>query len=117
MIRVSGVVWFTNLDIIKRHEDLTLYKKYNPKDYPKYDNYDAINIDKTNDIPIDYKGVMGVPITFLNKYNPNQFEILVYLKVGYGLKSKKFYDEFKETRQDGSLTGGSGKKRQSCFER
>ena len=71
----------------------------------------AINIDKTNDIPIDYKGVMGVPITFLNKYNPNQFEILgLSQKVGYGLKSKKFYDEFKETRQDGSLTGSSGKK-------
>ncbi len=76
MIRVSGVVWFTNLDIDKRHEDLILYKTYNPEDYPKYDNYDAINVDKTSDIPCDYDGVMGVPITFLYKYNPLQFEIV-----------------------------------------
>ena len=111
MIRVSGVVWFTNLDIKIRHEDITLYKKYNSSDYPKYDNYDAINVDKTNDIPVDYKGVMGVPITFLNKYNPDQFEILgLSQKVGYGLKSHTFYDDYKETRQDGSLTGSSGKK-------
>ena len=111
MIRVSGVVWFTNLDIKIRHEDITLYKKYNPTDYPKYDNYNAINVDKTNDIPVDYKGVMGVPITFLNKYNPDQFEILgLSQKVGYGLKSHTFYDDYKETRQDGSLTGSSGKK-------
>ena len=76
MIRVSGVTWFTNLDISKRHEDLILYKKYNPKEYPKYDNYDAINVDKTKDIPIDYDGEIGVPITFMDKYNPEQFEIL-----------------------------------------
>ena len=76
MIRVSGVNWFTNLEIQKRHEDLILYKTYNPEDYPKYENYDAINVDKTNDIPIDYDGVMGVPITFMDKYNPNQFEII-----------------------------------------
>ncbi len=68
--------WFTNLDISKRHEELILYKNYNPQDYPKYDNYDAINVDKTNDIPCDYYGIMGVPITFLDKYNPDQFEIL-----------------------------------------
>lgn len=80
MIRVSGVVWFTNLDIDKRHEDLILYKTYNPEDYPKYDNYDAINVDKTSDIPCDYDGVMGVPITFLDKYNPNQFEIVAFRK-------------------------------------
>ena len=76
MIRVSGVVWFTNIDISKRHEDLILYKKYNAKEYPKFDNYDAINVNKTSDIPIDYKGAMGVPITFLNKYSPEQFEII-----------------------------------------
>jgi len=76
MIRVSGVVWFANLDINKRHEDLILYKKYTPEEYPKYDNYDAINVNKTKDIPMDFKGVMGVPITFLDKYNPDQFEIL-----------------------------------------
>jgi hypothetical protein len=76
MIRVSGVHWFTNLEIDKRHEDIILYKHYSPEEYPKYDNYDAINVDKTKDIPMDYKGLMGVPITFLDKYNPEQFEII-----------------------------------------
>ncbi len=76
MIRVSGVQWFTNLDISKRHESLVLYKTYDPAQYPTYDNYDAIEVGKTVDIPYDYPGVMGVPITFLNKYNPDQFEIL-----------------------------------------
>ena len=78
MIRVSGVMWLTNLDIKKRHEDLILYKKYygNESEYPKYDNFDAINVDKTKDIPLDYKGAMGVPITFMDKYNPDQFEII-----------------------------------------
>ena len=76
MIRVSGVVWFTNLDIKKRHEELVLYKRYTQEEYPKYDNYDAINVDKTVEIPYDYKGVMGVPITFIDKFNPDQFEIL-----------------------------------------
>jgi hypothetical protein len=75
MIRVSGVTWFTNLDINKRHEDLILYKNYTPEEYPTYDNYDAINVDKTKDIPMDYAGSIGVPITFLDKYNPDQFEI------------------------------------------
>ena len=75
-IRVSGVMWFTNLDIKKRHEILDLYKKYIPEQYPKYENYNAINVDKTADIPEDYFGIMGVPITFLDKYNPDQFEIL-----------------------------------------
>lgn len=78
MIRVSGVTWFTNIEIQKRHEDLILYKtcKGNEKEYPKYDNYDAINVDKTKDIPMDYAEAMGVPITFLDKYSPEQFEIL-----------------------------------------
>lgn len=76
MIRVSGVHWFTNLDISKRHEDLILYKTYNEEEYPKYENFDAINVNKTKDIPVDYKGYMGVPITFLDKYNPDQFEII-----------------------------------------
>ena len=69
-IRVKGVRWFTNLDYNERHEDLILYKTYTPEDYPKYDNYDAINVDKTKEIPMDYQGAMGVPITFLDKYNP-----------------------------------------------
>ncbi len=77
-IRVKGVRWFTNLDYQERHEDLILYKTYygNEVEYPKYDNYDAINVDNTKDIPIDYDGIMGVPVTFMDKYNPDQFEIL-----------------------------------------
>lgn len=76
MIRVSGVVWFTNIPIEKRNEELLLYKIYNPEEYPNYDNYDGINVNKTSDIPCDYYGVMGVPITFLDKYCPEQFEII-----------------------------------------
>ncbi len=75
-VRVRGPRWFTNLDYKERHDELVLYKRYNPEDYPKYDNYDAINVDKTKDIPCDYDGVMGVPITFLDKYCPEQFEII-----------------------------------------
>lgn len=76
MIRVSGVVWYTNLEIEKRHENLILVSNYSPEEYPHYDNYDAINVNKTADIPCDYEGIMGVPITFLDKYNPEQFEII-----------------------------------------
>lgn len=75
-IRVKGVRWYTNLDIKQRHEELILVKRYNEQDYPKYDNYDAINVDKTLDIPCDYRGIMGVPITFMDKYCPEQFEII-----------------------------------------
>ena len=75
-IRVKGVRWFTNLEHSKRNEELPLFKHYNPEEYPKYDEYDAIDVNKTADIPCDYDGVMGVPITFLDKYNPNQFEII-----------------------------------------
>ncbi len=80
MIRVSGVVWYTNLDIVKRHYPLDLYKTYSPEEYPKYDNYDAIEVGKTADIPMDYDGVMGVPISFLDKYCPEQFEIVKFRK-------------------------------------
>lgn len=73
---MGSVVWFTNLDTKKRHENLILYKPYISKNYPEYDNYNAINVDKVSDIPKDYKGVVGVPITFLDKYNPEQFEII-----------------------------------------
>ena len=81
-IRVKGVRWFTNLDYEERHENLILYKTYsgNESEYPKYDNYNAINIDKAKDIPMDYEGVIGVPITFLDKYNPEQFEIIKFRK-------------------------------------
>lgn len=73
---LGNICWYTNLDIAKRHEDLILYKPYNKKDYAYYENYSAINVDKVADIPMDYDGVMGVPVTFLSKYNPEQFEIL-----------------------------------------
>lgn len=80
MIRVSGVQWFTNLDIAKRHEEMILYKTYNPEEYPKYDNYNGIEVSKTKEIPMDFTGHIGVPITFLNKYNPDQFEIIKFRK-------------------------------------
>lgn len=76
IVSSNNTCWFTNLDIAKRHEDLVLYKVYNPIEYPKYDNYDAIDVANTKDIPVDYEGVMGVPVTFLDKFNPDQFEIL-----------------------------------------
>ena len=75
-VKTPAIAWFTNIDIQKRHEDLILYKSYNPEEYPKYDNYDAIEVSKTAEIPCDYDGVMGVPITFLDKYNPEQFELI-----------------------------------------
>jgi hypothetical protein len=91
MIRVSGVVWYTNLDVKKRNESIILYKSYCPSEYPKYDNYDAIEVSKVSEIPMDYKEPMGVPVTFFNKYNPEQFEILgnlgSYGVDGYSLAS------------------------------
>lgn len=75
LIRVSGVMWFTNMDIKKRHEELILTATYNEDKYIKFDNYNAINIDKVIEIPCDYEGIMGVPITFMDKFNPEQFEL------------------------------------------
>ena len=75
-IRVKGVRWFTNLDHGARHRPLALSRTYSPEDFPKYSNYDAIEVSKVKDIPGDYDGVMGVPITFLDKWNPDQFEII-----------------------------------------
>ena len=75
-IKVKGVRWFTNLDYAERHEDLVLYETYSPEKYPTYDNYAAINVNKTAEIPMDYNGIMGVPITFLDRYSPDQFEII-----------------------------------------
>jgi hypothetical protein len=75
-IRVKGVRWFTNLDHKGRHENIDIWKKYTPEEYPHYDNYDAIEVGKVCDIPADWDGVMGVPITFLDKYNPDQFEVI-----------------------------------------
>ena len=75
-ISMGRINWFTNLDHRKRHEKMPLWKNYAPDEHPTYDNYDAINVDKVADIPDDYDGMMGVPITFLDKHNPDQFEIL-----------------------------------------
>ena len=90
MGRMAAACWFTNLDIKKRHEELFLSSTYYKKDgfvpqasldrWPHYDNYDAIEVSKVKDIPVDYAGVMGVPITFLDKYNPEQFEIIKFRK-------------------------------------
>ena len=92
MIRVSGVNWFTNLEIPKRNEELDLICRYSEEEYPSYDNYDAIEVSKTADIPSDYSGVMGVPITFLDKYCPTQFELLGITDRGneYGIKTKEY---------------------------
>lgn len=109
MIRVSGVVWYTNLDHNKRHEDLILWKKYTPEEYPHYDNYDAINVNKTSDIPCDWAGAMGVPITFLDKYNPEQFEILgqgqgnLYRELTPKGLSQKFVDDYYASGGKGSI--------------
>ncbi len=74
--KFGNICWFTNLDTSKRNEDIVMYKSFNKNEYPKYENYNAINVDKTTDIPYDYYDIMGVPITFLDRYNPNQFVIL-----------------------------------------
>lgn len=97
--RMGNICWFTTLDYPERHEDLLLYKRYSPIDYPHYDNYDAIDIRQTKDIPADYYGVMGVPITFLGKWNPAQFEIL---------GSSRYHDE-QEFADDINFINGKGK--------
>ncbi len=92
LVKFRNVGWFTNLDLKKRHEYITLYKQYKPEDYPHYDNYDAIEVSKVAEIPYDYEGVMGVPVTFLDKYNPEQFEILGMCENLdlYGLKTRTY---------------------------
>ena len=92
LVKFRNVGWFTNLDHAKRHEELILYKRYSPEEYPTYDNYDAINVDKTAEIPMDWDGAMGVPITFLNKHNPEQFEVLGVTDRdnNSGLKTKEY---------------------------
>ncbi|MCY4154479.1 MAG: hypothetical protein OXD47_00495 [Gammaproteobacteria bacterium] len=109
--RRSQSIWFTNMDHKKRHENLMLIEKYTPEKYPHYDNYDAIEVGEVVNIPKDWDGIMGVPITFLGKFNPDQFEILgLSQKVGMGLESNKKYDEYLEMRPDGIMTGSSGQK-------
>lgn len=112
-ILVKGVRWFTNLDHNKRHEDLDLVCRYSEDEYPTFDNFDAIEVGKTSDIPYDYDGIMGVPITFLDKYNPGQFEILGLTQIGCHdlCPDTKRYNDYKEiTRATDKPTGSSGGK-------
>lgn len=114
MVRVATSCWFTDLPVAKHKEPIILYKQYNPKEYPFYDNYNAINVDKYTEIPFDYDGAMGVPITFLDKYNPEQFEILGLLQSSTdeqaGIPNLRYYNDFREMREDMSFTGASGQK-------
>ena len=105
-IGVGGTCWFTNCDIPKRHEKLVLWKNYTPEEYPKYDNYDAINVDKTANIPCDYDGVMGVPISFLDKFNPDQFEIVELGNSRDNFTPNKDYMNPKKHLKDGKVTNG-----------
>ncbi len=104
-----GVRWFTNLDTGERHESLILVEKYTPEKYPKYDNYDAIEVSKTIDIPSDFDGLMGVPITFLDKYNPDQFEIVGTAIAGYYDKDAPYYKPLPSIK-DGGAAYLNGKK-------
>ena len=109
--KVPAISVFTNLDIEKRHEKLILWKKYTPEEYPKYDNYDAINVNKVAEIPCDYDGVMGVPITFMDKYNPDQFEIIGLGIANLGLECgvkpyKPHHKQYrKEVQRKGQVDG------------
>lgn len=111
-IKVPAICWFTNLDHKKRHDELILYKTYNEVDYPKYDNYDAIEVGKVAEIPVDYDGVMGVPDTYLGVFNPNQFDILGVTQRGCHdlVPDTKKYNDYWEVKQDGTRTGSSGNK-------
>lgn len=100
---IDNSAWFTNLDVKKRHEEMILVKRYTPDDYPHYDNYDAIEVSKIVDIPLDYSGVMGVPITFLGKYNPDQFEIVGITKTWFGGASKT-YDMQTQVSKNGATS-------------
>ena len=112
-IRVKGVRWYTNLEHKKRHEELDLVCRYSADEYPKYDNFDAIDVGQTMDIPCDYEGVMGVPITFLDKYNPEQFDIIGLSQIGCHdlLPDTKKYNSYKEViRATDEPTKSSGGK-------
>jgi len=106
---MGNIMWFTNLDVSNRHENLIIYKHYSPEQYPHYDNYDAIEVSKVAEIPCDYDGAMGVPITFLDKYNPEQFEILGITSGRNEFKAipTKRYINPKQINDDGSVSNGS----------
>lgn len=101
-IRVKGVRWITNLEYSERYEDIPLFKHYTPEEFPKYDNYDAIEVGETKNIPVDYDGIMGVPITFIDRFNPNQFDLLGMTdrQNTSGLRTKKYTFEDVENFND-----------------
>jgi len=107
-LSMGNVNWFTNLDTTKRHDALTLYKRYNAAEYLRYDNYDAIEVSRYTDIPFDYDGAMGVPITFLDKYNPEQFEILGWTRgrEEFEIWPTKKYVNARQIKADGTEASG-----------
>lgn len=119
--RMGNICWFTNLDIEKRHENMVLFRAYTPEKYPTYDNYDAINVDRTVDIPCDYYGVMGVPITFLSQYNPEQFEIVAFRKgndgkdLVYSFTDSSQNVQVERERERGERAGGARCSRTSAY--
>jgi hypothetical protein len=106
--RVSTSCWFTNLSVKKHNQEVPLYRRYDPLEYPKYDNYDAIEVGKVAEIPADYDGLMGVPITFLDKYNPEQFEILGWTRGidEFDVYPTKRYVNPKQVKPDGTIVNG-----------
>jgi adenine-specific methyltransferase EcoRI-like protein len=106
--RVSTSCWFTSLDVTKHREQMTLYKQYTPDEFPHYDNYDAIEVGRYTDIPYDYAGAMGVPVTFLDKYNPDQFEILALANGTdeFEAKPTKRYENARQFMPDGTESNG-----------
>ena len=107
--KFGNIVWFTNLDFARRHENIILYKDYAADEYPTYDNYDAIEVAKVKDIPRDYEGVMGVPITFLQSHNPKQFEILGMTtgREEFGIGPSKRYVGALQVNKNGTTANGS----------
>ena len=115
--KFGNIFWYTTLPIAKHNDKLILYKHYNPEEYPKYDNYDAINVDKTCDIPEDYDGVMGVPISFLDKYNSEQFEILGQTsgRFEFGIGPTVKYENTLQNNPDGTTSNGSKINTATCL--
>ena len=107
---VKGCLWFTNLDNKNRHEKIVLFKKYTPEEYPKYENYNAIDVGEVSKIPVDYYGLMGVPDSFLRKYNPEQFKIIGYGRGDFipeiGFVPKSFLDDYRKNGGRGHITSG-----------
>ena len=107
-LAMKNMAWFTNLDTTKRHEVMTLYKRYTPDECPHYDNYDAIEVGRYMDIPSDFSGAMGVPITFLDKYSPDQFEILGWTRGRdeFEARPTKRYVNARQINPDGTESSG-----------